>query len=269
MKNIFSTKFFRVVIVVAIFAALIMINPYRIFNPLRGMLAVVFSPFNKVSYIFSRKADDMREFFFSIGQLKKENSELLIQNQQLLAENAGLLDQKNENEFLRQQLQLLPRDRFVLESAFVIGHDVTGLGNWLDIDKGSNAGIKEGMAVIVSKGIIVGKVQQVFPTSAKIMLLSHPASALNVQTNDSEAKGIVKGEYGLGIIMDMILQTDTVNDGSEVVTSGIGGNIPRGLYVGVARQVHPSDDHLFQQAVISSPIEPSKLDTVFVIKGDK
>jgi rod shape-determining protein MreC len=67
----------------------------------------------------------------------------------------------------------------------------------------------------------------------------------------------------------MILQTDTIKIGDNIVTSGVGGGIPRGLYVGTVQEVHDSDDHLFQQAVIVSPLQVSKLQIVFIIKKDK
>lgn len=269
MKGFISRKLFRVLLATIVFGFLITINPYNFFSPIRSVISASLLPFNKFAYVISLKTEYVKDFLFSIGELKKENENLLKENQNLIAENAELRDQRGENEFLRQQLQLLPRDRFALESASVISIDSTGSGAWIDIDKGSADGIREGMAVIVSKSILVGKVQQVFLKSSKVMLLSNPKSALNVLANDTGAKGIVRGEYGLGIIMDMVMQNDTINKGSEVVTSGIGSALPRGLYVGVIREVRPSEDHLFQQAFIDSPIDSSKLQTVFIIKEDK
>jgi rod shape-determining protein MreC len=201
--------------------------------------------------------------------LKKENENLIREKQKLLAENAMLGDVKNENMLLREQLNLIPRGDFNLTAAFVTSQDPNGMGNWLEIDKGSSDGIQMGMPVIVSSGILVGKVQEVSISNAKILLLTNPQSVVNVATLQDGTKGVAKGEYGLGIIFDMILQTDVIHVGSDVVTSGIGGDIPKGLYVGTVQEVHSSDDHLFQQAVISSPIQVSKLQMVFVIKGNK
>jgi rod shape-determining protein MreC len=83
---------------------------------------------------------------------------------------------------------------------------------------------------------------------------------------ETGAKGIVHGEYGLGLIMDMVTQSDTLNDGDTIITSGLGSNIPRGLLVGKIKEVRVSADRLFQQAVITSRIKYSKLDVVFIIK---
>jgi rod shape-determining protein MreC len=156
-----------------------------------------------------------------------------------------------------------------IAAAFVVSQDPNGMGNWLEIDKGSDDGIVEGMPVIISKGILIGRIQNVSSYKSQVMLLTNPKSTINVMTTNSGAKGVIKGEYGLGVILDMILQTDTINIGDSVVTSGVGGEIPRGLYVGNIQEIHESDDHLFQQAVMAFPVQAAKLQIVFVIKGNK
>ena len=269
MQRITSKKIFKVAIMAALLVALIVFNPEVFFGPVRGVFNLILSPFQKVSYSVAVSYESAKDFIGSIGQLKNENEQLVKNNQQLLAENSALQDVSNENNILRDQLRLLPKDAYDLEAAFVIGQDPNGNGNWLEIDKGSNDGIAVGDSAIVSNGIFIGRVQQVSADNAKIVLLTSPESTVNVSTLKNGTKGVAKGEYGLGIIFDMILQTDTINVGDDVVTSGIGGDIPKGLYVGTVQEIHPSPDHLFQQATINSPIQASKLQILFVIKGTK
>ena len=269
MRKFTSTKLFKVIWIGGLFILLLAINPVGIANPVRGFVMELLFPFQKVAYSFSIGTEGVKDFIGSIGQLKKENEVLFKNNQDLLAENANLKDLQNENAMLRSQLDLLPRNKFDLASATIVSQDPNGLGNWMVIDKGSNDGIRPGMPVIFSKGILIGKVQDVYPNGASVMLLTNPRSTINVITTASEAKGVVRGEYGLGLILDMILQTDTIQAGDNVVTSGIGGDMPKGLLVGTLQDVHPSDDHLFQQATINGPLQVSKLQIVFVIRSQK
>ena len=269
MKKFTSTKLFKVILIAALLLMLVFLNPVNIFNPIRSGFSVIVLPFQKAFYSFFAGIEGMKNFVGSIGQLKNENEQLLKENQSLLAENATVDDIKNENTILREQLNLLPRDKYNLVAAFVVSQDPNGTGNWLEIDKGSDDGIAEGMSAIVSKGILVGRIQQVSKNSSKVMLLTNPKSIINIMTVESGAKGVAKGEYGLGIIFDMVLQTDSINMGDSVITSGISGDIPRGLYVGTIQEIHQSDDHLFQQAVLTAPIQFSKLQMVFVIKGNR
>jgi rod shape-determining protein MreC len=269
MKKFTSTKLFKIIFIAALFGLLIFINPQIIFSSMRSGLTLVLAPFQKVFYSISLGFENTKEFLGSISQLKRENGKLIKDNQELLAENSLLRDLKNENILLREQLGVLPRDRYDLIASFVVSQDPNGTGNWLEIDKGSRDGVKEGMSVIVSKGILIGRVQEVGAKSSRIILLTNPKSTINVMTLENGTKGVVRGEFGLGIIFDMILQADAIKAGDNVITSGVGGDIPRGLYVGIVQEIRPSDDHLFQQAAVITPLQVSKLQMVFVIKGNK
>jgi rod shape-determining protein MreC len=266
MNKFFSLKLFKIILITIVFGLLIFLNPYYIFNPIRSVIFVVASPFEKIAYSLSTKISGIGNFLSSIGQLSAENEKLLKDNQILSIENVKLQNVENENNQLREQLGMLPKNKFELVPASVIGVDTKGIGSWIEIDKGSKDGLSEGMAVIVSKGILIGKVQAVGISTAQIQLITNPKSTINVMTSKNGSMGIVKGEYGLGMILDMVLQSDQLNVGDSLVTSGIGGNLPKGLYVGTLQEVHPSDDHLFQQATVVSPAQISKLQFVFVIK---
>lgn len=267
LKKFVRRRISKVIIVVAVFGLLVFLNPYNFFNPFRSVFLKIIYPFEKVEYILSWKVSQVKDLIFSIGELKQENKRLSEENLKLLSENATLHDIESENIILRNELKLLPREDFDLEAAEIISYDPRGQGNWIKIDKGKKDGIKPGMPVIVSNSVMVGKIEEVFSRSSRVILIAGSQSAVNGVISATEAKGIVKGEYGLGIILDMVLQTDTINVGDEVITSGIGGTVPRGLLLGKIREVHPSTDRLFQQAVISPPIEFSKLRIVFVIKN--
>ncbi len=269
MQRFRSTKLFKVLLIAILFSALVLINPASFFNPFRSGISTIFSPFQKVLYSFAVGFENSREFISAIGQLKQENEQLVKLNQELLAENVMLRDVKNENALLREQIDLIPREEFDLMASFVISQDPNGMGNWLEIDKGSSDGVTIGMPVIISKGILVGRIHEVGQSSSKVILLTNPKNTINVMSLESSAKGVVKGEYGLGIIFDMILQTDSLQVGNNVVTSGIGSDMPRGLVVGKVQEIHQSDDHLFQQAVVKAPLQISKLQMVFVLKGNK
>ncbi len=268
-KKFFKSKLFRVIIIIAVCGLLIFFNPINIFNPLRNAAWTALSPFQKIAYLLSLKIGNAGEFIFSIGQFKKENEKLLMENQKLLAENAKLAGIKKQNEIFKEQLNLLPREKFDLETAYVIGQDPDGFGSWLEISKGSDEGIEDGMPVIVSGGILIGKIDEIQKNSSRVILTTNPQSKINSMTSESGTKGIVRGEYGLGIIFDMISQTDPISAGDKVITSGMSNNVPRGLFIGIVQDVKLSPDRLFQQAAVIFPIQFSKLEIVSVIKSVK
>jgi rod shape-determining protein MreC len=233
---------------------------------MRGIFLSLTLPFQKIFYGASQKVGETTSLLASISEIKNDNVQLSKENNFLAGEVARLKQMENENVMLREQLELLPRDKFSLVGSFVIGQDPQGSEGWIIIDKGEKDGIASGMAVIVANGILVGKVEEVYSSSSKINLLASSNSAVNVTDVDTGAKGIIRGEYGLGLVMDMVTQSDVLNIGDTIITSGLGGNIPRGLLVGKVKEVKVSEDRLFQRAVVVSRIKYPKLDTVFVIK---
>jgi len=266
-NNFIRTKLFKVILVVAVFGLLVFLNPGKIFNPVRSFYFGITYPFQKSFYFVSYKTSQISKFFSSIGNLKQENERLIGENQGLVAKNAMLNDMKKENTILRSQLELAPRGKFNLQSASIIGQDPNGLGSWIVIDKGEKDGIRKNMPVIVSDGILVGKIDETYFSSSKVILITNPQSSVNAVVSETEAKGIVRGEFGLGLILDMVLQTDVIQKDDEVITSGIGGDVPRGLVIGRIQEIYPSQDKLFQQAVVTPLAKFSKLRLVFVIKN--
>ena len=198
--------------------------------------------------------------------MKENNENLIKENLDLKAQIARLSDVQKENELLRKEVGLIPKDKYTLESCSIIAEDSLGSSSTILIDKGENRGLSEGMPVIISNGILVGRISGVFADSAQVTLITDRNSAVNGEVSESGAKGIVKGTYGLGIMMDMISQTEVIKEGDTVITSGLGGGMPRGLFIGKVGQASQSEDKLFQQASVVSSTDFSSLRVVFVIK---
>jgi len=261
-----QTKFFRALILFCFVWILSEVGPQWLFAPVRNVIMTATYPLQKIFSGIAFEISDAYSFFTSIGELKDENIRLEKERLTLLVNNAEYVDVKGENDELRRALEILPREKFHLRAGAIIGRDMSGMGNWISIDQGTNVGIKEGMSVIVENGILVGRVVEVFPVSARIMLLSNGESLVSGVSLENEAKGIVKGEYGLGLTFDMVLQKDTIKVGDTVITSGLGGDIPRGLVIGTLQNVHFSPDKLFQQATLISPLKLDRIRYVFVIQ---
>ena len=261
-----TSRIIKFLMVMAVLLLLVFLVPQKIFNSARGIILEIAYPFQKTFYTLSGRVRETFEFLASISELKAENSGLIKENNQFLAQIAELENQKKENESLRRELELAPRKKFNLEASLVIGQDPSGPGSWIVIDKGRSSGIEVGLPVIVSQGILVGKISEVYPNSSKVAMLTDSASFVNVSDIDTGAKGIIKGEYGLGLVLNMVEQTALLNVGDSIVTSGLGGDLPDGLLIGQLQQIENTRDKLFQRAIVAPEIRYSDLDIVFVIK---
>lgn len=268
-RALWKNKFGKLAIIVAGCCVVYLWNsPFVAFSARTVFGAIAFPAQNITSFI-GYHMGHFASFFSSIGTLKLENERLSEENVDLRAENAALADQSRENELLRQEMQLAPRNTFDLLSAEVIGRDGTSSGGAILINKGTSSGIGKGMAVIAGSGTLIGRVVELTPFSSRVLLVSDSESAVNAVAGMHEARGVVRGEYGLGLVLDMVLQSDTLAVGDEVITSGLGGDMPRGLLVGSVTSIESSADRLFQRATLASPIRFDQVRFVSVIVSAK
>ncbi|MEA1926218.1 MAG: rod shape-determining protein MreC [Patescibacteria group bacterium] len=258
---------FYIVLILAIIIFAIFHNSSK--KPFEGLVHTATKPFSSFFSDAGRFTYNKFSFFSSIGTLKKDNSRLLEENLKLKSRIALLNDIKKENNELRKQIELAPRDSFKLKATMVIGRDMSGLSDSFIIDAGSNDGIKEQMAVVVSEGILIGKVKKALKTTSYVELIRSKNSRVNAEITESGAKGIVRGQYGTSVIIDMIPQTVEINKGDSIMTSGVGGILPRGLLVGYAQEPMSTADQLFQQASLILPVDYGSIRMVWIVTGTK
>lgn len=263
-----SSKFFWVIFSLTSLFLLSFLIPRNFFLPFRFVFQTMATPFEAV---FSGTGFFLRDFggtIASIGDLKQENARLNAERVEWHADQALLLDTQKENEELRKELALPLRTKFTTQVATVIARDPAVRGKWIFIDVGSLRGIEGGMAVVAAPGVMVGVIDEVYPQSSRVRLLSHPENAIPGRIAGQNTRGIVRGEYALGMMLGMISQADTVKNGDSVVTDDLERNIPSGLLIGTIQSLQPSADHLFLESTVMSPIQTDSLRFVSVLRAE-
>jgi rod shape-determining protein MreC len=104
------------------------------------------------------------------------------------------------------------------------------------VDRGSNAGVMRGMAVITADGI-VGKVTASYPTASQVLLITDPTFAAGVISQKHRVRGTVRGQGQANCLVDYIQNEEKVDPGEQFFTSGDDGVFPRGLPVGMVTVV--------------------------------
>ncbi len=244
-------------------------NPPFVAFSLRTVLGTVAFPLQNILSFLGYHTERVGSFFLSVGDLKRENERLLEENINLKADVAALSDVSRENATLREERGLVPYAQFELKAAEVMGRDDASSGGAILLNVGETAGIRKGMAVVVGKKTLIGRVVETTPFASRVLLLSDSASAVNAIAGATEARGVARGEYGLGLALDMVLQSETLREGDEVITSGLGGEVPRGLLIGTITKVESSADRLFQYATLVSPVRFDQVRFVSVIVRTK
>lgn len=230
----------------------------RLISPLQARLATVV----ETSGGLFRAARDLRD-------LRQRNEELEKNYAQVLIENVALREAAQENITLRRFFQFAQQHPgFHLVGGEVkgrvIGRDPSNFLRYFTIDAGEEQGVRKGMPVIVPRGL-VGRVQSVGPNWAKVLLTIDPRSSVSALIQTSRATGQVQGLVSGDLVMRYISQKSTVNEGEIVLTSGLGGNFPKGLVIGQIIHVQQRDSDLFQEATVRPTVDFDRLEMVLVI----
>lgn len=234
-------------------------------QPVKSLVAQVTSPIQEILTSAMGGLTDFRELYVDMRACTAENEELQLMVDQLIIENVRLREAEIENVTLREQLNFKQANpSFELLSAQVIGRDPSNLAGYLIIDRGTDEGVAVGMPVLTHRGL-VGRVTETAPHSAKVLLITDPSSAVNALIQESRATGVVQGRVGQGLTMRYIQQTEEIEPGDLVLTSGLGGNFPTRLIIGQVTGVTKRDVELFQEAELRPSVDFGRLEMIMVL----
>jgi rod shape-determining protein MreC len=149
-------------------------------------------------------------------------------------------------------------------AASVIGRDPSPFLHYIIIDKGSNDGLRRGMPVVTDQGL-VGRVDAVISSAARVQLITDAASVINVRLEKTGREAQLIGTISGGLALDLIPQDVVIGPGDVVLTSGLGGGYPTDLIVGQVLTTRKQDSDLFQQATIQPVVDFAQLKIVLII----
>ncbi|SRR3989339_79465 len=224
----------------------------------------VSSPFMRLFQSVDRQIAGAFNFWTELKNLNQENKTLGDENKKLLDENMNLKEVLRENELLRQQLAIAPLVQKQLVLADVIGY-LPQVGQYFLLDKGSQQGLKEGMTVVTADNFFVGRLIEVGDRWARVLLVLDSNFLVNALTQETRIRGMVKGNHGLGLIMEMIPIDAEIKVGENVLTSGINDQISSSLIIGQISSIEKKESEIFQQAILRPVVDFNKLEKVFVI----
>lgn len=196
------------------------------------------------------------------GALK---SALEAATQELASRDALINDLQNENEFLRERLQIeAGKESVNLLLALVVGQG-SGFGEeTLIINKGSSDGLGGREAVIISPDIVIGVIDELFRDRAVVKLLFDSNFMLNAKTVTGVA-GVLKGETGSRVILDEVSQAAKLSKDDLVVTTSEDIRIPPHIPVGRIGEILSKPTDIFQRAEVKPLFDPNMVERVFVI----
>lgn len=220
----------------------------------KDIFYTISAPIQTYLWQVTYKVENLTTSLFNT-KLVKENELLKEQNQELLYKLAKLEFLEKENESLRKALDMgLDKDSKLILT------DVSGgfmSDNILILNKGKRDGIKEDMPVISAQKVLYGFVKEVYDRHSILYLISHPkieisVSLINLESTDENNKETsieaqVKGN-GNEAILDLVPKTYPLKEGSLVVTKSLADKYPKGLLVGLVKDIIEDDISPFNKA---------------------
>ena len=231
----------------------------------RGFAKSALAPLEAALTAVGNGASQLTGGWGSSASLRAENARLQAQNAALQRQVAELQAQGIDNQALRQALDFERTYGHSMEAAQVVGRGPDGFSITLEIDRGTNDGVKPGMVVVSGAGL-VGKVSEAGPHAAIVETLADPQSRVNAFLSRSALEGTVAG--GPDALQMAINPRFGVApaDGEWAITSGVGGGYPRGLVIGVVTSVSNHDASTTDSAKLMWVNDPTVLSVVLVIK---
>lgn len=199
-----------------------------------------------------------------IAQLEQENAQLRNQ----LVDYHEL---KQKNEWYSEILGLHEENpEYTFAAGRVIGRDPSDFYGNFTINAGQNAGISVNDPVVATDGSLIGVVDEVGLTYAKVRTLLDPSTKAASQISRTGDTAYTAGS-SVELARQNYLRLTTLErssgaaTGDYVVTSGVGGVYPSGLLIGTVKQIESATDGLTLTAEVELFADIYDLKQVMVI----
>ncbi len=234
-----------------------------------------------ISFYFSRKITFLENGLKSVSSYLNEilfSPIKLFNSEKNQDQSESYLIQKNLNESLQKEInelkEQLELNRTLTEyntvNATILSRNKSYWFNNIMIDKGTKDGIKNGMAVVTKKGLI-GKISKAYYSSSEIKLITSDDTnykvSVSIKSNDSENIAILNG-YDIKnnlMIVTGVSKNAKVNIGDTILTSGLGGIFPGGIYIGKVEKIESDKYDLSNNVYIKTDQDFNNIHYVTVL----
>ena len=210
----------------------------QVVQPVRQVLNSAYFPIYSLANYPMVSGEWLQLQVRSEQDLKRENTALRAELLQAQVRLQKFSELSAENTRLRGLVDtpLIVDGRVLI--AEIVGVDANPLVHILVINKGANDQLVEGQTVLDDKGIM-GQIIEVYPNSARVMLLSDKDSSISVRLERTGMRAVLAGNGNYAELdMNYVPTNADVKVGDHVYSSGLGERYPAGYLVGTVSAVH-------------------------------
>src|SRR3954447_6744694 len=236
-----------------------------VIRELRGAASTVFSPFRSATDTVFGPVGDAWNGAFSYDDVRRENEQLRRELADAKGAAASGAEATKELEEQRRNNGLPVLSEIKSVSADVISGPATNFAHTIELSKGSDAGIREGMPVVA--GGLVGRVIQVTGGRSVVTLITDPDFAVAVRLASSGEAAVARGTGdGRPLRVDNVPIKVKVEQDEPVLTSGYDRAIfPKDIPVGTVSKVESDADQLEQALTVEPSADLGHLSVVQVL----
>lgn len=251
--------------IVTVIAVVLIVAANQVFSlNLGGKITGFLSPVGIVLSSTGQKIGSFLGNITRIGTLQKENRVLNERLDGALTEIARLSEAKKENDSLRADLGFKQSSALNLVPAEVAYFDPS-LRDGITVRVSNTDGIKLGN-VVLSEGYLIGRVSSIDGNNVRVLLITDSTSSIPATLLGKDITGITRGKIGSGLTLEQVPQNDNVVRGDTVITSGLGGDLPKGLIVGKVDDVQKISGSIFQSIVLRPALDLTRIERVMIAR---
>ncbi|MFC6117388.1 rod shape-determining protein MreC [Macrococcoides bohemicum] len=178
---------------------------------------------------------------------------------------------EKENQELRQALKTDSISQYDPVISTIIARNQDQWMNTFIVNKGKSSGIRENMAVLTTEGL-VGRIKKVNSYSSQVELITSSIKSSKISvTLQQEGQDIFGMIDHFDESKNLLVLSDIDNNvkvklGTKVVTSGLGGQFPKGILIGEVKKVENDEFGLSQIAYVETQADINELTQVYVAK---
>ena len=228
-------------------------------------------------YLIKKPVQFVGDIFYEYTHLKDVYEENAILKQQLenYAREAALNETLSlEINQLKELLNInfIPAD-YNVKYTSVLSRDIQNWSHKVTLNIGNSSGVKEGMAVISSKGMI-GTISEVNEVSSTVSLLSDENPLIQIPvmilSGGQEYYGLLT-KYDLSsqcYRVTLLSDVENIDENATVVTSGLGGQgkTPKGILIGNVASFTVRNDTTEAACMVLPSADFEKLNYVAVVQ---
>jgi rod shape-determining protein MreC len=197
---------------------------------------------------------------------RAENQQLQEAVRKLSLVNSSYEQERQENARLRRLLTMTASMPYKTLGARVVARTPSFLSNVIYIDRGSKDGVRNDKPVISGDGI-VGRTVLVSRSQSQVQLITNPDASVGVILERTRIPGVLRGSGDLLLDLNYIGNSERVEIGDVVVSSGLDGIFPKGLSIGRVVDVRKGKG-VFRSIKVQPYLDFMRVEEVSVILTD-